>query len=182
MLFSTVLFSCKTTQEINRKRSNLDKLTPQEILVKNSTNPKMKGLLAIKSKVYFKIKNTKHVVSRVDDTFKSSLRYFDDVVLYCVCYNSCTLYVQRVIDFGITCLQLCYNSQLCSWLFLDFFCPSPARSPARASLYIISAYYTSFLCIIRHFCVLYVISVHHTLFLRIFMIFRGCMEDIFMIC
>ncbi|MFQ3326357.1 MAG: hypothetical protein ACJASM_000440 [Salibacteraceae bacterium] len=91
MLFSTVLFSCKTTQEINRKRSNLDKLTPQEILVKNSTNPKMKGLLAIKSKVYFK-------TPKLSDSFKMHIRMKRDSIIWI----SATYYKVEVARFVFT--------------------------------------------------------------------------------
>lgn len=89
--FSALLFSCKTTQEIERKRSNLEKLTPQEILVKNNTNPKLKGELAIKSKVYFK-------TPKLSDSFKMHIRMKRDSIIWI----SATYYKVEVARFVFT--------------------------------------------------------------------------------
>lgn len=91
ILFSAVLFSCKTTQEINRQRSSLEKLTPQEIIVKNDANPKMKGLVAIKSKVYFK-------TPKLSDSFKMHIRMKRDSIIWI----SATYYKVEVARFVFT--------------------------------------------------------------------------------
>lgn len=91
VLISTGLFSCKTTQEIERKRSNLAKLTPQEILVKNSANPRLNGLLAIKSKVNFK-------TPKLSDSFKMHIRMKRDSIIWI----SATYYKVEVARFVFT--------------------------------------------------------------------------------
>lgn len=85
------LSSCKTTQEIERTRSNLEKLSPEEIVQKSKTNSRLQGSLALKSKVYFK-------TSKLSDSFKMHIRMKRDSIIWI----SATYYKVEVARFVFT--------------------------------------------------------------------------------
>lgn len=89
--FSLLVLGCKTSQEIQRTRSNLAKLTPEQIVQKNKENGRVEGPLAIKSKVYFK-------TSKLSDSFKMHIRMKRDSIIWI----SATYYKVEVARFVFT--------------------------------------------------------------------------------
>ncbi len=89
--FSFFILSCKTTQEIERTRNNLTKLTPEEIVLKNQQNPRLEKNLAVKSKVYFK-------TPKLSDSFKMHIRMKRDSIIWI----SATYYKVEVARFLFT--------------------------------------------------------------------------------
>ncbi len=92
LLWATVLlFSCKTSQEIGRTKSKLEKLSPEEIATKNAIQPRLESALAIKSKVYFK-------TPKMSDSFKMHIRMKRDSIIWI----SATYYKVEVARFVFT--------------------------------------------------------------------------------
>lgn len=91
VLLGITLSSCKSSQDLNLGRSDLKKMSPEEILAKNNELPKTSNLLSIKSKVYFK-------TPKLSDSFKMHVRMKRDSIIWI----SATYYKVEVARFVFT--------------------------------------------------------------------------------